>query len=270
MHRASGKIAQTTNVHPSRWCRKAERWKSQSFCSWTRKAAPETTNAIVIPRRHQSLRTLPRTSASSVAPPSISTCAQTPCASMCSVELVKKTITGHRSTPSANAMPGHRYPRQARCRQTSVPTTASPSRQRPRIRKPVANSQWTCSAGGCTRLLEVFEQSRQHDEVEEEPDCDHEQRRLHEQPPEAFAARMQQRDAIRLHDGPDHADERRQRAECRHDPYACSSMLRYFEFGNELCVHSSLPQVGCSDLELLRLRAAGAGSRTRARRGRAD
>ncbi len=122
-----------------------------------RKAAPETTNAIVIPRRHQSLRTLPRTSASSVAPPSISTCAQTPCASMCSVELVKKTITGHRSTPSANAMPGHRYARQARCRQTSGPTTASASRQRPRIRKPVANSQWTCSAGGCTILLEVLQ-----------------------------------------------------------------------------------------------------------------
>ena len=71
--------------------------------------------------------------------------------------MVKKTITGHMNRPSVNASPGHRYARHARRRQTSVPTTASASRQRPRIRKPVPNSQCTCSAGGCIRLLQVLE-----------------------------------------------------------------------------------------------------------------
>src|SRR6266568_601952 len=102
------------------------------------------------------------------------------------VEFVKNVITGHIITPMKKRTPGQRYARQARRRHTSVPTIASPSRQRPRIRKPVANSQWTCSAGGCIALLQVPEEAGHHDEVEQQPDQDHEQLRLDEQPPEAL------------------------------------------------------------------------------------
>src|SRR5436189_3739869 len=143
-------------------------------------------------------------------------------------------------TPSEKARPGQRYARHARRRQTSVPTTASASRQRPSSSTPVANSQWTCSDGGCIVLLEVFEQPGDDREVEEQPDRDHEQRRLDEQPPEALADRMQDREPIRLHDRPDHARQHRQRPKCRHEACTCGSASWYFEFRDELCVHSSL------------------------------
>ena len=42
---ASGKIAATTNVQPSRWCRNADRAKNHGFCSCTRNAVPAVTNA---------------------------------------------------------------------------------------------------------------------------------------------------------------------------------------------------------------------------------
>src|SRR5207302_4594672 len=197
-------------VQPNTWCRNAERWKSQAFCPWTRNAAPETTKAALSISPHHWLCSFPRTSASSTAPASIRTSAQTPCASMWSVEVVKKTITGHMNRPSVNASPGHRYARHARRRQTSVPTTASASRQRPRIRKPVAKSQWTCSAGGYMSSLEVLQQPRQHEEIEQKPDCDHKQRRLDEQPPEALAVRVEQGHAVRLDDRPDDSGQRRQ------------------------------------------------------------
>src|SRR5439155_12759755 len=123
----------------------------------------------------------------------------------------------------------------------SVPTTASASRHRPRIRKPVAKSQWTCSAGGCMVSLEVLQQPGQHDEIEEKPDRDHEQRRLDEQPPKALAARMQHRHAVGLHDRPDDSGKCRQGTERRDDACACGALYWYFEFGNELCVHDVLP-----------------------------
>src|SRR5436309_11794246 len=34
-----------SSVHPRAWCRKAEREKNHGFCSWIRKASPETTSA---------------------------------------------------------------------------------------------------------------------------------------------------------------------------------------------------------------------------------
>src|SRR5919198_1540188 len=151
--RTTGTTAATTSVQPIRWWRNAERWKNHEFCSWIRNEAPETSKASVLVSRHQGLEIFPRTSASSTAPASISTSAQAPCASMWIVELVKKVITGHIRTPIRNSTPGQRYARHARWRHTSGPTIASPSRQRPRIRKPVANIQWTCSAGGCNGLL---------------------------------------------------------------------------------------------------------------------
>src|SRR4029453_7382745 len=114
----------------------------------------------------------PRTSASSIAPAIISTSAHEPWASMWSVEFVKNTITGHKKIPSENAIAGHKYARHARSRQTSVPTTASAARHRPSSRKPVAKSQWTCSARGCM-LLEILEQSAADHEVEEQADRDH-------------------------------------------------------------------------------------------------
>src|SRR5205823_11961179 len=140
-------------------------------------------------------------------------CAQAPWASIWIVEFVKKVITGHIRTPRANARPGQRQARHRLRRQTSVPTTASATRQSPRIKKPVAKSQWTCSAGGFMLILEVVEQSGHDDEVEEEADRDDEQRRLDEEPPEPLAMRMQQRDPVRLHDGPDEPRQRRCRAE---------------------------------------------------------
>src|SRR3954465_10531084 len=103
-------------------------------------------------------------------------------------EFVKNVITGHMSTPSANAMPGQRYARHARRRHTSGPTIASPSKHRPRARKPVANNQWTCSAGGVIRRLQVLEQSRHDEQVEHDADEQDEQRRLDDEPPEALPA----------------------------------------------------------------------------------
>src|SRR6266849_4070138 len=122
-------------------------------------------------------------------------------------------MTGHIKTPSANASPGQRYARHALRRHTSVPMIASPSRQSPSRRKPVANSQWTCSLGGCMFLLQVLEESRHDGEVEEQPHRDHEQRRLDEEPPEALTTWMQQGDAIRLNERPDDASEHRRRTE---------------------------------------------------------
>ena len=65
------------------------------------------------------------------------------------VEFVKNTITGHIRTPSPKNSDGQRYARHLRRRQTSRPTIASASSSSPSSRKPVAKSQWTCSAGGC-------------------------------------------------------------------------------------------------------------------------
>src|SRR5205085_4438102 len=96
-------------------------------------------------------------------------------------ELVKNTITGHIRTPIRKASPGQRYGRQARLAQTSGPTTASASRQRPSIRKPVANIQWTNSAFGC---IEILLQSRRDEPGEQHSHEHHEQRRLDDEPPE--------------------------------------------------------------------------------------
>src|SRR5919204_1684985 len=128
------------------------------------------------------------------------------------VELVKKTITGHMSTPIRKANEGQRYARHGRRRQTSSPTAASASRSNPMIRKPVANHQWTNSAfGSILRLVEVFEQRRSDEHREAEPDQDHVQRRLREQPPEALAVRMHDRQPVRLQKRPGDAYEHRQR-----------------------------------------------------------
>src|SRR5439155_3141165 len=90
-------------------------------------------------------------------------------------------------------------------------------------------------------LLEVLEQSGHDDEVEEEADCDHEQRRLDEEPPEALAVWMQQGDPVRLHDGPDEPRQGRCRPEHGDDTSPRRSLGGYFEFGDELCVHDVLP-----------------------------
>src|SRR3954468_3543525 len=135
-------------------------------------------------------------------------------------ELVQKVITGHIRTPSAKARPGQRYARHARRRQTSVPTTASASRQRASRRNPVANNQWTCSLGGCMFLCEIAQQPRRDDEVEEQADRDGEERRLDEEPPDPLSQWVQQSDAVRLDDRPDDSAERRCRPERGDDPRA--------------------------------------------------
>src|ERR687888_2625345 len=119
------------------------------------------------------------------------------------VELVKKTITGHMRTPIRKANDGQRYARQGRRRQTSSPTTASASSRRPMIRKPVANHQWTNSAfGSILCLFEVLDQGRRDEDGEAEPDKDHVERRLGEQPPEPLPVRMQNRQPVRLEESP--------------------------------------------------------------------
>src|SRR5690349_19749447 len=112
----------------------------------------------------------------------------------------------------------------------------------PSRRMPVANSQWTCSEGGCIVILEVLQQTRHDDEVEEEPGRDNEQRRLDEQPPEALPVWMEQGDAVRLHERPDHTAERGRRPEGRDDARsrARGPVSRSFEFGDEFCVQDVL------------------------------
>jgi len=95
-------------VQPSVWWRNAARAKSQPFCSCTSSAAPETASASGSASRHARWCSFPRTSPSSAAPASIIVCAQAPWAIMWIVEFVKKTITGHISTPSAKSRLGQR------------------------------------------------------------------------------------------------------------------------------------------------------------------
>src|SRR3954453_12770403 len=185
---------------------------------------------------------------------------------MCMAGFVEKAITGHISTPSVKARPGQRYARHARRRQTSVPTTTSASRHRPSSRNPVANSQWTCSAGGSTSLLQIFEQAWHDGEVEEQADAYDEQRRLHEQPPEALAVRVEKRQPIRLRDRPDRAGERGQRTKGRDETDTRGSLSWYFEFRDELCAHSSLLRSSSARRGATRKQAA-AELRTRCRRG---
>src|SRR5438093_1340061 len=105
---ASGNSAAPTSVQPTRWCRKAERAKNQSFCSWTRNAAPETAMPIGVASLHQRLCSFPFASPSSAPPITISACAHAPCATMSMAEFVKNVITGHIATPRPHASQGQR------------------------------------------------------------------------------------------------------------------------------------------------------------------
>ena len=89
------------------------------------------------------------------------------------------------------------------------PTIASASRSRPRSRTPVANSQCTISLGAAPSLPRGRRRSgRATTSAKHDPGRDHEQRRLDQEPPEALAARVQQRDPVRLEDRPDDAGRR--------------------------------------------------------------
>src|SRR4051794_32302974 len=115
-------------------------------------------------------------------------------------EFVKNAITGHSSTPIPNATPGHRYLRHGRIRQTSWPTIASASRQRPTKRIPAAKPQWTISARGCIVRLQIGEERLCDDQREQGADQRDEQRRLEHEPPEPLPPRMQDRQAVGLED----------------------------------------------------------------------
>jgi hypothetical protein len=69
---------------------------------------PETKNASAIVSSQRGSVSFPRASPSAAAPASISACAHAPCASICSVEFVKNTITGHIHSPIRKAVPGQR------------------------------------------------------------------------------------------------------------------------------------------------------------------
>src|SRR5262249_15905540 len=172
--RAIGNTDAATSVQPSTWCRNAERMKSHAFCSCTRNATPEPRNAAAMARLHALECSFPRTRASSTAPANIISSAQAPCASMWIVELAQNALPGHTRPRGGNARPGQGCARQARRVQTSEPTNPSACRHSPCKSTPVANSQWTCSAGGCTGLTHVLEQPGDDREVEEEPHGDHE------------------------------------------------------------------------------------------------
>src|SRR3954471_24763075 len=218
--RARGKIAAITNVHPSRWCRNAERAKNHGFCSCTRNAVPAVTKASGQVSRQRGDVNRPRTSASSAPPASINTSAHDPCAYMWMAEFVKNAITGQSSTPRPNASVGQRYARQRRMRQTSCPTSASQSKHNPTNRIMAPNAQWIISARGCIRLLEVGEHRTRHQHGEQRPDDDYEERRLEHEPPEALPARMQERDPVGLQDRPDQTSRRSRRTEQRHRVHA--------------------------------------------------
>src|SRR5712691_8095380 len=103
--------------------------------------------------------------------------------------------------------------RQGRRRQTSSPTSASASLISPKRSTAAPNSQCTISALGSTVLLEVGQQGPRDGEREEQPDRDHEQRRLDHEPPEPLAAWVQKRDPLRLRERPEDSGERGRRAE---------------------------------------------------------
>src|SRR4051812_27148315 len=212
----NGAIPPRRNVHPSMWCRNAERAKNHGFCSWTMNASPVTANASGHVSRHRRDFSRPCTSPSSAPPASISTSAHEPCAYMWIAELVKNAITGHSNSPSANEMPGHRYLRHRRFCHTSRPTIASQRRHSPTKRIPTPKSQWTISAGGCTVRPQVGEHGPRDDEREQDSCGDDDQRRLDREPPEPLPARVQQGDAVGLQDRPDEPARRDERAEVRH------------------------------------------------------
>src|SRR5436190_21751146 len=123
-------------------------------------------------------------------------------------------MTGHISRPIRNRNDGHRYARQSRRRQISSPTIDSANSSTPRIRKPEANHQWTNSErGSILRLREIVDEPRRHHERKPEPDQNDVQRRLGNEPPEALAVRVEQRQPVRLQERPNDAGEPRQRAE---------------------------------------------------------
>src|SRR5579862_3673506 len=99
-------------------------------------------------------------------------------------------------------------------RHTSGPTITSERMQSPSTSSPVANSQWTISAGGSTTLLEIHQQRTGDDQGEEEPGSDDEQRRLDGEPPEALVVRVQDRQPVRLNDRPDEPGRNGDRTEC--------------------------------------------------------
>src|SRR5437870_1394550 len=88
-------------------------------------------------------------------------------------------------------------------------------------RMPAPKNQWTISARGSIPRLEIGDQRPGDEDREQEPDRDHEQWRLRDEPPEALAARMEQRHAVGLHDRPDDAGGARGRADERQDLDPC-------------------------------------------------
>src|SRR3954469_4117132 len=125
-------------------------------------------------------------------------------------------------------------------RQTSWPTTASASRHSPTRRIPAAKAQWTISACGNIALLEVGEERFRHDDREHDPrECD-EQGRLDQQPPEALAAWMQQRHAVRLKDRPNQPCGDRRRADERDRPGTPTPYGFSRQTTNDRCFHLHL------------------------------
>src|SRR4051794_3749985 len=161
-------------------------------------ASPVTANASGHVSRHRGERSRPCTSPSSAPPASINTSAHEPCAYMWIEEFVKNAITGQSRTPMPNAMPGQRYLRHGRMRQTSWPTIASQRRQRPTRRIPAAKAQWTISAWGSIVRLQVGEQRLRDDEREDHAGGRDEQRRLQHEPPKALPTRMEDGQPVRL------------------------------------------------------------------------
>ena len=154
---------------------------------------------------------------SSAAPASIIACAHAPWATMWIVEFVKKTITGHISTPRPKSERSARGTRARRGgRQTSSPTIASREQAEPEQQE--AGREQPVDVLG-RRLHQLLPASRSLDQrparrsAKTTPTRDHQQRRLDEEPPEALAVRVQQRHPVGLQERPDDAAQHRERAE---------------------------------------------------------
>src|SRR4029450_13030576 len=88
---------------------------------------------------------------------------------------------------------------------------------------------------------EVLDQPGRDQQREDDAHGDDEQRRLDEQPPEALAVRVQDRQAVRLQERPDDTAEHRQRPERGDDPGSCRAGTRSDALLDQLCAHSTSP-----------------------------
>ena len=135
------------------WCRNAARANSQPFCSWISSEAPETARASGTARCHARLCSFPRSRPSSAAPGEH--------------HRLRPHAVGDQVDRRVGEEDHHRPHQHPEAEEEARPEVGAPGatapdlfaddrpreQQQPSSRNPVANIQWTCSAGGCIVLL---------------------------------------------------------------------------------------------------------------------